>query len=183
MRAAIWHARRLLLRLDAAVLAGAAALAAALLLHFGYTLPARRQLAAEQAGRQAELVRLAGARAEAAQRGSGEQALLRRYADLPLAQAQSLNTVLERVQLAARARQLNIEQGNYQLLIDRANDIERYNITLPVRCSYPQLRGFIDELLGEVSYLALDNVSVVRANKEAPQVEAQLQLSAYFRTK
>jgi hypothetical protein len=73
-----------------------------------------------------------------------------------------------------------LEQGDYRLASAKGDKLERYQITLPVKGSYPQIRKFIGRLLADLPAASLDGVSFLRQKIGDTQVESQLKLTLYL---
>lgn len=86
---------------------------------------------------------------------------------------------LEKLYAAAEATGIALEQGDYRLVSGKGDKIERYQITLPVRGSYSQIRKFIGRLLADLPTASLDGVSFQRQKIGDPQVESQIKFTLY----
>ena len=80
----------------------------------------------------------------------------------------------------AAANGIVLETGEYQLVKDRNWNIARYQITLPLKASYPQVRLFLAQLLDEIPALSLDDISIKRASINARAAETRVRLTAYL---
>ncbi len=80
----------------------------------------------------------------------------------------------------AAANGIVLETGEYRLEKDRDWNIARYQITLPLKGSYPQVRLFLAQLLDEVPALSLDEMSIKRDNINARTAETRVRLTAYL---
>jgi hypothetical protein len=80
----------------------------------------------------------------------------------------------------AAANGVMLETGEYQLVKDRASDIVRYQITLPIRASYRQVRLFLAQLMDEITAVSLDEISIRRDSIDARAAETRVRLTAYF---
>ena len=69
---------------------------------------------------------------------------------------------IEKISAAAAKNKLNLRQGEYQVIRDKNSKLLLYQMMLPVKGTYPNLRGFIDEVLTEVPIASLDNVKFER---------------------
>ena len=69
-----------------------------------------------------------------------------------------LPDLLEKIFGAARGQALVLEQGEYRALKESAGRLMRYQITLPARGTYPQIRKFLDAAMAEVPSLSLDSI-------------------------
>lgn len=74
---------------------------------------------------------------------------------------------------------MSLDQGQYRLVGDPGGPMMRYQITLPVRGSYRQLRAFVEQALAELPALALDGVEFRREAVGAAQLESVVEFSLY----
>ena len=89
----------------------------------------------------------------------------------------SVGTVFEQA-----ARQgLALAQAEYKLDHDKAGGFSAYQMTLPVRGSYPKLRGFVDATLAEIACAALEDVDFKREGIGAAETEARLRLVFFLK--
>lgn len=86
---------------------------------------------------------------------------------------------LEKLYAAAEASGITLEQGEYRPVSGGGGKFERYQISLPVKGSYPQIRKFIDRLLADLPAASLDGVSFQRQQIGATQVESQIKFTLY----
>lgn len=82
---------------------------------------------------------------------------------------------------AAAQQNLNLEQGEYRLLSVRDSKFARYDIVLPVKGGYVQVRKFIAQALAEVPTLSLEAVTFGRQKIDDSAVDAQLRMTLYLR--
>jgi hypothetical protein len=134
-------------------------------------LPAERALAAE---------RLAAARGGSSQRVPADprEALRRFYGLFP--ELAALPEEVARLFDLARTAGLELEQGEYRLE-SRAEGLQAYRVTLPVRGSYAQIRAFVGALLAQLPSASLDALRFERRKAGEARLEAQLRLTLYFR--
>jgi hypothetical protein len=157
-------------------LAGCLLIAAAATFYAGVLLP--------QQARLEELRDQHWQQRQAAQRPTGEaplapaQKLAVFYGSFPAANA--LPDQLEVVYRAARQQSLALEQGEYRAAKDTLEQIMRYQITLPVRGTYPQIRKFVDGALLGVPALALESIQFERQKIGDPMVEAKVRFVVYL---
>lgn len=81
---------------------------------------------------------------------------------------------------AAESRGLKLEQGEYTATPDRVGKLVRFQMNLPVRGEYPQIRKFLAALPAEVPLVALEQVQFERQKIADPQVEAKIKLALYL---
>lgn len=82
---------------------------------------------------------------------------------------------------AATQQNLALEQGEYRLAPERDSKLTRYDVTLPVKGGYLQIRKFLAQSLTEMPALALESVSFSRQRADESMVNAQLQFTLYLR--
>jgi Tfp pilus assembly protein PilO len=95
-----------------------------------------------------------------------------RPADLP--------DLLEKVFDAAKGSGLQLEHGEYRVLRDNAGALTQFQLTLPVRGTYPQIRKFVDGAMAEVSTLSLDSIQFERQKVGDALVDAKIKLAVYL---
>lgn len=114
----------------------------------------------------------AGAAATPADRLAAFYGFFPRPADLP--------DLLQKVFAAAKGQGLRLERGEYRVLRDNAGALTQFQITLPVRGSYPQIRRFVDRAMAEVATLSLDSIQFERQKVGDAQVDAKVRLAVYL---
>lgn len=95
--------------------------------------------------------------------------------------AATLQDWIERIQLAGAASGVNVERADYKLASEQAAGLTRYQITLPVKGTYAEIRSFVASLLEVVPTLALVDIDLKRDAIGAAAVEARLTLSLFLR--
>jgi Tfp pilus assembly protein PilO len=96
---------------------------------------------------------------------------------------EALPDLLEAVYGAARKQALVLEQGEYRPIKDTLGDLVRYQVTLPVRGTYPQIRKFVDGALAGVRTLSLESIQFERQKVGDPAVEAKVRFVVYLGNK
>ena len=81
---------------------------------------------------------------------------------------------------AAAQQTLNLDQGEYRLAQERDTRLARYEIVLPVKGGYMQVRKFIAQVLTDLPSLALESIAFNRQKIGEPTVDAQLRFSLYL---
>ncbi|MEJ6654813.1 MAG: GspMb/PilO family protein [Pseudomonas sp.] len=89
-------------------------------------------------------------------------------------------TAIDRIYVLAGQQNIALESGEYSLGIDPKTRLARYQIILPVRGSYPQLRRFLHSLLGEMPGLVLEDVDVQRKNISDRELNGRLRMTLYL---
>jgi len=100
------------------------------------------------------------------------------YAFFPAA-----NTVpdwLEQVYAVADSSGVRLETGEYKLVEERGHRLAAYQMTLPVRGSYRQVREFVAGVLENVPAASLDEIGFRRDSVGSPAVEARLRFTIYL---
>lgn len=87
---------------------------------------------------------------------------------------------LDRVYASADKRGVVLERGEYKVVQERGWRLMRYQMTLPVKGSYEQIRGFIADVLSEVPAAAIDEVGLKRDGIGATAIEAQIKLTLFL---
>lgn len=88
--------------------------------------------------------------------------------------------LLEKVYAAAARQTLKLEQGEYRVIRDNAGGLNQFQLTLPVRGSYPQIRKFVDAALIDVPTLSLDSIQFERQKVGDASVDAKIKLVVYL---
>ena len=169
--------RRLAERLGVAGVLGIGVLLFCATFYFSALRPAQGELAARQSA----------AAGMSAQNAAQTQAVaLARSAD-PLTELHSrfpalaaLPSQVERLHRIARSSGLQLQQSDYRLEVPPAGLIA-YRVSLPARGEYRALRTFIGAVLKEMPVVAIDRVRFERKKPGDTQLEAQIQLTLYFR--
>ena len=87
---------------------------------------------------------------------------------------------LEKIYRAARNQGIQLEQGEYHAAREKSARLLHYQITLPVKGSYLQLRKFLATVLTEVPIASLDNISFERQKIGDQAIEARIKLTLYL---
>ncbi|HWD30629.1 type 4a pilus biogenesis protein PilO [Pseudomonas caricapapayae] len=160
-------------------LAGAALLILALLYGVGVVLPQWQYLQGQQ-------LRSAEAQAQVQQFKRGDlklpQVPQRELEDfhkqLP-AQPQA-TVAIDRIYSLAKAERISLARGEYALGVDPKTQLARYQILLPVRGSYPQIRRFVHALLGQLPALVLEDVDLQRKKIGDSELTGRLRMTLYL---
>ena len=108
----------------------------------------------------------------------GEMQLKAFYGQLP-----SLNRSdkwLAKIYAAAERQQIVLETGAYRLAGAETGNIQRFQITLPIKGSHVQIRRFLSDILTEVPALSLDDVSFKRETIDLKVVNAVIKLTLFL---
>jgi hypothetical protein len=113
----------------------------------------------------------------AADRGPAEQ-LETFYSHFP--DKRGVPVALKKIYAAADRHNLQLAKGEYRLIKERDAKLARYQITLPITGSYSRMRGFAAEVLRELPFASLDDISMERDAIANPQVEARVRFTLYL---
>lgn len=104
------------------------------------------------------------------------------YAGLPVAAGS--DGMIETIHRAAAANDVTLAHGEYRLTRDSTASgvpLLRYQITLPARASYPQLRAWLADVMNAVPTLALDELGFQRDAVGSGMVESRVRLTLFLR--
>jgi hypothetical protein len=94
---------------------------------------------------------------------------------------EEMNQQVTRLFAEAEKRALVLTQAEYKLDFDKAGGFWTYQINLPVRGPYPQLRRFVDESLQANPNAALEQVDIKRDGIGARAAEVKLRFVLYLK--
>lgn len=179
MIAVRWHLRRWLVLLRWQGLSGLALIAAAAAVYFAAIEPSKAQIRRLQ--NEALSVRAfsrSSADAANAVAPSHEAWLGQFYGLLPV-QA-SAPDWLRVMFSAARAQSLGLEQGEYKLTLDKNGRLLTYEIGLPVRGSYLQVRKFVADVLEKIPAIALDEITIKREAIGDSRIDVSIRFTLFL---
>lgn len=87
---------------------------------------------------------------------------------------------LNKIFNTARTQHINLPEGKYRVVHERAGSLLRYEITLPVTGSYQKLHEFIAGVLSEIPVAALDSVTFERNKISNKLIDAKFKISLYL---
>ena len=88
--------------------------------------------------------------------------------------------MLRKLHRAARDQGLTLDQAEYRPLSEPEGNLTRYQIVLPAKGTYPEVRRFLVQAAGDVPGLAVDGVSFQRQQIGDAAVEAQIKLTLFL---
>lgn len=94
---------------------------------------------------------------------------------------QKMTDLLGRIYRAASENGIMLQRGDYQLHAEPDLALLRYEISLPVRGGYLDVRRFLAQILNDVPSLALEGLVFTRQRINDPGIEAQIRLALYLR--
>lgn len=111
-------------------------------------------------------------------RSSREEQLQHFYGFFP--PLSTLPDWLERIYAAAEKNGVALEVGEYRLVQERGWRLARYQLTLPVKGSYRQIRSFVAQVLTDVPAAALDEIGFRRDAVGTDRIDVRLRLTLYL---
>ena len=172
-----WHLALWRRRLGWPGLVGAGLLALAVLFYATVVIPEHLDAASLQ---QRVAATAAAAKTGSVPAGLGPEARLAAfYRTLP--ERDTATAWLEKIYAAGEQAQLVLDKGEYRLSPERDARLARYEINLPVRGGYVQIRQFIRTVLAEIPFAALNDIQITRGKVSDPNVEARIRFVLYFR--
>lgn len=109
---------------------------------------------------------------------SSEERLGSFYAFFP--EMVTLPDWLERIYAAAAESGVALETGEYRLVEERNVKLARYQLTLPIKGGYTQVRQFVARVLNEVPAAGLDEVAFKRDSIGSATLDARVRLTIYL---
>lgn len=113
-----------------------------------------------------------------ANRDTPAQQLVAYYQSFPA--QESTPDWLDKIYKAARNQNIPLEQGEYRANRDNTGKLVRYQVTLPVKGTYLQLRQFLAAVLTDIPIAALDHISFERQKIGDEVIEAKIRLTLYL---
>ena len=92
----------------------------------------------------------------------------------------TLSTWLNKLYAAAAAQKLVLEQGEYRISPSKNGKLVRYQITLPVKGNYLQIRQFVAQSLVDVPVAALEDITFKREGIGATEVETRIKFTLFL---
>ena len=86
---------------------------------------------------------------------------------------------LDRLYAAAQRAGVELRSAEYRMQ-STGTRIERYEIRLPLRARYAQIRVFVDSALADIPMLSLDDIKFKRERAADSAVEAELRLTLHL---
>lgn len=91
-----------------------------------------------------------------------------------------LPDTLKTLHALAHKHEITLDRGDFKFGKAEGDKLLRYEITLPVKCSYPHLRNFIDEAARTLPTLGLSEISLKRETVGDNLVQAKLDFILYL---
>jgi hypothetical protein len=169
--------RREVGRLGKAGVAGIALIVFAAAFYVSAVRPGAASLAALRTEAGALEGRLRSARAPGGREATPVEQLAAFYAYFPT--LDSGPEWLKRIYAAAESRGVALDSGEYRLGRTAGERLARYEITLPLKGSYAQIRGFVADVLAAVPAAVLDEVNLRREGVDSARLDARVRLTLY----
>jgi Tfp pilus assembly protein PilO len=90
------------------------------------------------------------------------------------------SALIERLYHLARAERISLARGEYALGVDPKTQLARYQIVLPVRGSYPQIRGFLNALLSQLPTVVLEDLELQRPRIGERELTGRVRMTLYL---
>lgn len=87
---------------------------------------------------------------------------------------------IERLYALARAEKITLARGEYALGVDPKTRLARYQILLPLRGSYPQIRRFLHALLGQMPALVLEDIDLQRKRIGDSELTGRIRMTLFL---
>jgi Tfp pilus assembly protein PilO len=139
-----------------------------------------REAQAQLAQTQAEIVALRDGRTidRDAER-LGVQARLAEFREF-FPPAAAVPETLASIHDAAQAHGVLLERAEYKETRDKASPLVRYQVSLPLRGSYPQIRAWLADVMNGNASAVLEDFALKRDEVGSETLEARARLSIYF---
>ncbi len=98
-----------------------------------------------------------------------------------LGRGEDLETHLGQVFAAAKRHGVGLTVGDYRLATDNAGGFRRYHMVLPVKGSFSAIQAFSQQVLLDLPFAALEEISLKRASIDATQVDAKTRFVLFLR--
>ncbi len=86
---------------------------------------------------------------------------------------------VEKVFAVAQSEGIRLDEGEYRVTRDRVGRLVRFQMTLPVHSSYPQVRNFLNHVHAEIPIASLEHLQFERQKVNDPEVQAKIKLALY----
>ena len=87
--------------------------------------------------------------------------------------------VLQRISQIASKQGLRLAQSEFQTSREGHGGLRQVQVTLPLRASYPQLRGWIDAVLRQMPGVSIDQITLKRETVAQAQADIRIKLSIW----
>jgi hypothetical protein len=143
--------------------------------YFSTIAPAARELATQRLATE----RMYSRRPYQPAKAEGRAEELRRFQNL-FPPVERLTDELEHLYGLARASKLELTHGEYRLE-EPVTGLWSYHVVLPLRGTYPQIRGFVAAVLKSMPIASVDGLRFERKRVGERMLDAQMRVTLYFR--
>ncbi|HSQ05259.1 MAG TPA: hypothetical protein VLN59_14545 [Burkholderiales bacterium] len=91
-----------------------------------------------------------------------------------------LPDLLDKVFAAAQAQAVVLEQGEYKVMKDTRGALTQYQVTFPVKGTYPQIRKFVAAALAAVPTLSLESIKFERKKVGDTRLDTRIKFVVYL---
>lgn len=147
--------------------------------YFSAILPLQEKLAATSTSVIAlqEQKQHAGSEPDVNQRAPEEQ-LVEFYRMIP--EGRKMPEYLEKIFFLAQTQGIRLDQGEYRVTRSTEGNLVSYQMNLPVKGTYPQIRKYLAALIAGMPALSLQQVQFKRQKVGDPLVDADIRLVLYL---
>jgi len=89
-------------------------------------------------------------------------------------------SAIDRIYALAAKERISLSRGEYSLGIDPKTQLARYQILLPVRGGYPQLRRLLHALLTELPAVVVEDVDFQRKRIADTELTGRIRMTLYL---
>lgn len=148
--------------------------------YFSAILPMQERLASTRNSVIAlqEQVKHAGRNGQGASQRTPEEQLDEFYRMFP--EGRNMPEYLEKIFSSAQKQGISLDQGEYKVTSDQKGNLVSFQMTLPIKGEYPQIRKYLAALLADIPVLSLQQVQFKRRKVDNSLVEANVRLVLYF---
>jgi len=116
--------------------------------------------------------------ADAAKKMTGDQALQAFYDFFPMIDSSPF-WIRELVRIAKK-NNVELSSSEYRLINEQDARLARYEMVLPVRGNYAQIRAFIADALGAVPAMAISAIAIKREAVSSDRLELRLEINLFL---
>lgn len=87
--------------------------------------------------------------------------------------------VVQRISRIASTQGLRLAQSEFQTSSEGHDGLRQVQVTLPLRATYPQLRGWIEAVLRQIPGVSIDQITLKRETVAQGQAEIRIKLSIW----
>ena len=116
--------------------------------------------------------------ADSGKKLSGDQALQAFYDFFP--RIDSSPFWIRELDRIAKKQKVELSSSEYRLVNENDARLARYEMILPVRGSYAQIRAFIAEALEAIPAMAISAIAIKRDNVTSDKLEMRLEINLYL---